>query len=122
MPSTAFAKRLLSRRKKSRACSRRRRLGLPVKLHAEQLSNCGGDRLAAKFGALSADHLEYLDEAGRRGAGQRRHRGGAASGRLLFLEEKQKPPVTLFACRTCRSRSRLTAIPDPRRSPHFSWP
>ena len=39
-------------------------LGLPVKLHAEQLSNLGGAILAASYGALSADHLEYLDEAG----------------------------------------------------------
>ncbi len=41
-----------------------RALGLPVKLHAEQLSNQHGTALAAAFGALSADHLEYLDEAG----------------------------------------------------------
>ncbi|MDA3856744.1 MAG: imidazolonepropionase, partial [Roseovarius sp.] len=39
-----------------------RDLGLPVKLHAEQLSNLGGARLAASYGALSADHIEYLDE------------------------------------------------------------
>ena len=39
-------------------------LGLPVKLHAEQLSDLGGAKLAASFGALSADHLEYLDEEG----------------------------------------------------------
>jgi imidazolonepropionase len=39
-------------------------LGLPVKLHAEQLSNLGGAALAARHGALSADHLEHLDEAG----------------------------------------------------------
>ena len=38
--------------------------GLPVKLHAEQLSNLGGARLAARYGALSVDHIEYLDEAG----------------------------------------------------------
>ncbi|HEY4066844.1 MAG TPA: imidazolonepropionase, partial [Burkholderiaceae bacterium] len=38
--------------------------GLPVKLHAEQLTNLGGAALAAEFGALSADHLEHLDEAG----------------------------------------------------------
>ena len=50
------------------ACSPRpARLGLPVKLHAEQLSNLGGAALAARHGALSADHLEYLD-AGRRRA------------------------------------------------------
>ena len=41
-----------------------RKLGVPVKLHADQLSNLGGGALAAKFGALSADHLEYLDQAG----------------------------------------------------------
>ena len=39
-------------------------LGLPLKLHAEQLSNLGGAALAARYGAMSADHLEYLDEAG----------------------------------------------------------
>src|SRR5262245_7551514 len=41
-----------------------KRLGLPVKLHADQLSNLGGARLAAGYGALSADHLEYTDEDG----------------------------------------------------------
>ena len=39
-------------------------LGLPVKLHAEQLSNLGGSAMAASFGALSVDHIEYLDQAG----------------------------------------------------------
>ena len=39
-------------------------LGLPVKLHADQLSNGGGAALAARYGALSADHIEYADEAG----------------------------------------------------------
>jgi imidazolonepropionase len=39
-----------------------RELGLPVKLHAEQLSHMGGTRLAARYGALSADHLEYIDD------------------------------------------------------------
>src|SRR5205807_2502150 len=41
-----------------------RALGLPIKLHADQLSNLGGAALAAKFSALSADHLEHTDEAG----------------------------------------------------------
>ena len=41
-----------------------RALGLPVKLHADQLSNLHGAALAAGYGALSADHLEYTDEAG----------------------------------------------------------
>ena len=39
-------------------------LGLPVRLHAEQLSNRGGAKMAARYGALSADHLEHIDEAG----------------------------------------------------------
>ena len=39
-------------------------LGLPVKLHAEQLSNLGGSAMAAEFGALSVDHIEYLDQEG----------------------------------------------------------
>jgi imidazolonepropionase len=41
-----------------------RELGLPVKIHAEQLSNLGGAALAARFGGLSADHLEWLDADG----------------------------------------------------------
>ena len=41
-----------------------RRLGLGVRLHAEQLSLCGGSRLASELGAATADHLEYIDEAG----------------------------------------------------------
>ena len=41
-----------------------RTLGLPVKLHADQLSDCGGAALAARYGALSADHLEYTSAAG----------------------------------------------------------
>ncbi|OIQ06215.1 MAG: imidazolonepropionase, partial [Rhodobacteraceae bacterium CG2_30_10_405] len=47
-----------------------RALGLPVKLHAEQLSNLGGAALAARHGALSADHLEYLDAEGVRAMAQ----------------------------------------------------
>src|ERR1700734_2553514 len=40
------------------------KLGLPVKMHAEQLTNCGGAKLACRYRALSADHLEHLDEEG----------------------------------------------------------
>ena len=57
-------------------------LGLPVKLHAEQLSSLHGATLAARHGALSADHLEYLTESDA-GHGAGRHRGGAAAGRVL---------------------------------------
>ncbi|MEQ9245467.1 MAG: imidazolonepropionase, partial [Nitratireductor sp.] len=48
----------------ARVFDRAREFGLPVKLHAEQLSNLGGAKMAASYGALSADHLEYLDEEG----------------------------------------------------------
>jgi imidazolonepropionase len=53
-----------SRAQVARVFAAARDLGLPVKVHAEQLSNLGGARLAAKFGGLSADHLEYLDAEG----------------------------------------------------------
>ena len=46
----------------ARVFDKARQLELPVKLHAEQLSNIGGTRLAAEFGALSVDHIEYADE------------------------------------------------------------
>ena len=71
-------------------------LGLPVKLHAEQLSNLGGARLAARYGALSADHLEYLDEAG---VVALRDAGCVAvmlPGAFYTLRETQAPPVDLL--------------------------
>ncbi len=71
-------------------------LGLPVKLHAEQLSNLGGAALAARFGALSADHLEYLDEAG---AGAMAAAGTVAvilPGAFYALRETQAPPIDLL--------------------------
>lgn len=70
-----------------------RSLGLPVKLHAEQLSNQHGARLAAQYQALSADHLEYLDAAGIEAM---RAAGTVAvllPGAFYFLREKQLPPV-----------------------------
>ncbi len=70
-----------------------RSLGLPVKLHAEQLSNLHGARLAAQYQALSADHLEYLDDAG---VAAMRDAGTVAvllPGAFYFLREKQLPPV-----------------------------
>ena len=45
-------------------------LGLPLKLHAEQLSHLGGCQLAAEFGAFSADHVEYADEVDARAMAQ----------------------------------------------------
>src|SRR5436190_1075865 len=64
-----------------------KRLGLPIKLHADQLSNLGGAVLAARYGALSADHLEYTDEAG--GAARRgRHAGARQVVRSRHLERR----------------------------------
>jgi len=67
--------------------------GLPVKLHAEQLSNMGGAKLAARYGALSADHLEYLDEAGVAAMAEAGTVAVLLPGAFYFLKEKQKPPV-----------------------------
>ena len=58
--------------------------GLPVKLHAEQLSNSEGAALAARYGALSADHLEHLDDAGIAAMASVRNGRGAVAGGLLF--------------------------------------
>jgi imidazolonepropionase len=71
-------------------------LGLPVKLHAEQLSNCGGAQLAARYNALSADHLEHLDEAG---VVALRDAGTVAvllPGAFYFLRETKLPPLDLL--------------------------
>ncbi len=69
------------------------RLGLPVKLHAEQLSNQGGAALAASYGALSADHLEYLDEAGAAAMARAGTVAVLLPGAFYTLREAQAPPV-----------------------------
>jgi imidazolonepropionase len=66
---------------------------LPVKLHAEQLSNLGGAKLAAEYGALSADHLEYLDEEGIAAMAKAGTVAVLLPGAFYFLKEKQRPPV-----------------------------
>nr|WP_286190103.1 imidazolonepropionase [Labrenzia sp. R4_2] len=71
-------------------------LGLPVKLHAEQLSNLGGTALAASYGALSADHLEYLDEAGVEAMASRGTVAVILPGAFYTLRETQAPPVDLL--------------------------
>jgi imidazolonepropionase len=73
-----------------------RRLDLPVKLHADQLSNLGGAALAARFGALSADHLEYTDEAGAAAMAGAGTVAVILPGAFYFIREKQAPPVGLF--------------------------
>jgi len=68
-------------------------LGLPVKLHAEQLSNLGGAALAANYGALSADHLEYLDEAGVQAMAKSGTVAVFLPGAFYTLRETQFPPL-----------------------------
>ena len=70
-----------------------RKLGLPVKLHADQLSDMGGAQLATQFGALSADHLEYTSEAGVESLGRHGTVAVLLPGAFYFLREKQLPPV-----------------------------
>ncbi|WP_216333363.1 imidazolonepropionase [Rhizobium sp. X9] len=70
-----------------------KQLKLPVKLHAEQLSNLGGAELAASYGALSADHLEYLDEAGAKALATAGTVAVLLPGAFYALREKQAPPV-----------------------------
>jgi imidazolonepropionase len=70
--------------------------GLPVKLHAEQLSNLGGAALAAEFGALSADHLEHVDADGVRAMAQSGTVAVMLPGAYYFLRDTQVPPVALF--------------------------
>jgi imidazolonepropionase len=73
-----------------------RRHGLPVKLHGEQLSNLGGAQLAARYGALSVDHAEYVDEAGALAMAQAGTVAVLLPGAFYFIRETQKPPVELF--------------------------
>ncbi len=70
-----------------------RRLGLPVKLHAEQLSDQGGAALAAECGALSADHLEYLSEHGAAAMARAGTVAVLLPGAFYVLRERQAPPV-----------------------------
>lgn len=67
--------------------------GLPVKLHAEQLSNLNGAALAARHGALSADHLEHLDAAGIAAMAASGTVATLLPGAFYFTREKRRPPV-----------------------------
>ena len=70
--------------------------GLRVRLHAEQLSNQHGAALAAEYRALSADHLEHLDEAGARAMASAGTIAVLLPGAYYALQEKKKPPVALL--------------------------
>ncbi len=70
-----------------------RALGLPVKLHAEQLSDQGGAALAASFGALSCDHLEHLSADGVRAMAAAGTVAVLLPGAFYFLRESKLPPI-----------------------------
>jgi len=70
--------------------------GLAIKIHAEQLSNLHGAKLAAEMGALSADHLEYLDEDGAIAMAKAGTVAVVLPGAFYFLRETQKPPIELM--------------------------
>ncbi|HTV68561.1 MAG TPA: imidazolonepropionase [Rhizobiaceae bacterium] len=80
----------------ARVFDKARELGLPVKLHADQLSNLGGAALAARYGALSADHVEYTDEAGAAAMAKAGTVAVILPGAFYFIRETKKPPVDLF--------------------------
>ncbi len=71
-------------------------LNLPVKLHAEQLSHLGGTQLACRYKALSADHVEYADEADARAMGQSGTVAVLLPGAFYTLRETQLPPIAAF--------------------------
>ncbi|WP_370678190.1 imidazolonepropionase [Pleomorphomonas sp. PLEO] len=73
-----------------------RRLGLKVRLHADQLSNLGGAALAARHGALSADHLEHTDEDGAAAMAAAGTVAVLLPGAFYFIRETKLPPVELF--------------------------
>ncbi|HEV2816270.1 MAG TPA: imidazolonepropionase [Allosphingosinicella sp.] len=70
--------------------------GLALKLHAEQLSNLGGAALAADYGALSADHVEHLDEEGVAAMARAGTVAVLLPGAFYALRETKKPPVDLL--------------------------
>lgn len=71
-------------------------LGFSLKLHAEQLSDSGGAALAARLGALSADHLEYVSQDGIRSLASAGSVAVLLPGAFYFLRETRRPPVADF--------------------------
>ena len=80
----------------SRVFARARALGLPVKLHAEQLSHIGGTKLAADYGALSADHVEYATDDDARALARSGSVAVILPGAFYTIRETQAPPVDAF--------------------------
>lgn len=73
-----------------------KKYNLPVKIHAEQLSNLGGTTLAAEYNALSSDHIEFLDEAGVIAMKMANMTAVLLPGAFYFLRETQLPPIELL--------------------------
>ncbi|TDT74259.1 imidazolonepropionase [Litoreibacter halocynthiae] len=71
-------------------------LDLPIKLHAEQLSNIGGTQLAAHYGALSADHVEYATDADAQALAKSGTVAVVLPGAFYTLRETQSPPIQAF--------------------------
>ncbi|WP_282758062.1 imidazolonepropionase [Komagataeibacter saccharivorans] len=80
----------------NRLFAKAQELGLPVRIHAEQLTLGGGTALAARYNALSADHLEYADEAAVMDMACKGTVAMLLPGAFYFLRETQQPPVELF--------------------------
>ena len=70
--------------------------GLPVRLHADQLSDCGGAKLASDWGALSADHLEYTNEEGAMALAKAGTVAVMLPAAYYFIRENKQPPIALF--------------------------
>lgn len=92
-----------------------KKLGLRVKLHAEQLSDQGGASLAARYNALSADHLEYLSADGAKAMAQSGTVAVLLPGAFYYLKETQKPPMALL--RTNKIPMALASDCNPGTSP-----
>ena len=105
----------------TRVFEKAKALGLPVKLHAEQLSNQRGAELAARFAALSADHLEHVDESGVAALAKSGVVAVLLPGAFYFVRETQSRRSRRCAGRASPSPSRRTAIPARRPSPHYCW-
>lgn len=95
-----------------------RRAGLPVKLHADQLRDDAGAALAARYGALSADHIEYANPAGIATMAQAGTVGVLLPGAFYFIRETQKPDIA--AMRAAGLRMALATDLNPGSSPATS--
>ena len=82
-----------TREQTERVFERARSLGLALRLHADQLSDGGGGELAARYGALSADHLEYTSEASLQLMAERGVVAGLLPGAFYYLRETRLPPI-----------------------------